>query len=142
MRVITALSFLLLHGCALLRAGPETYDPVTRDSGLVVQDVVIPEGLVAERGDRVTFHYHGSLSDGTVFDSTVERGRPVTITLGESEFPAILEDGIVGMHARGKRLLTATAESVFPAGNPPGVPPRALLLFEVELLQIEDDAAP
>lgn len=135
-----ALAALLLSaGCA---STPITYGPETRESGLVVQDVVVPKGPAAAPGDRVSIHYHGVLPDGSVFDSTVERGQPVAFEIGAGRFPAILEEGVVGMHLLGRRRLSAVAERVFPAGLPDGVPAGALLSFEVELLALEPREPP
>ena len=133
--LVPALAGLLaLASCGAM---PRRYEPELLPSGLTLQELVIPEGLTATAGDRVTLHYHGTLEDGTVIDSTLERGLPVTFTLGAGQVPLVLEEGTAGMRLLGKRAITAPAELVFPGGAPPGVPPGSTLRFELELLAIE-----
>lgn len=120
-------------GC---HSSPHLYDPEMFPSGLVVQELVVPQGPVAEPGDRVSIHYHGTLEDGSVFDSSVERGLPVEFTLGEADVSPVFDQGVAGMHLFGRRKLSAPAEVVFPAGVPPDIASHAQLHFEVELLEL------
>ncbi len=128
---------LLVAALASCRGGPRLHDPVLRPSGLLVQDLVVPEGPRAEPGDRVTIHYHGTLDDGLVFDSSVERGQPLTFTVGRGEISSIFDEGVAGMTLLGRRRLSAVAGTVFPSDLPAGLSPSAMLHFEVELLRIE-----
>lgn len=127
----------LLQGCALLRSGPAVYEPVRRASGLTVQELVVPDGPRALRGDVVTVHYHATLPDGSVLDSTVERGQPITFRLGAGEAPPVLDEGVVGMAQFGRRRLTCPPSLVFADDLPPDLPAETPLALEVELLDLQ-----
>lgn len=138
----TALAALLLctlgSSCSLLSRGPESYPAVTLASGLTVQDLVVPEGPAAAPGDVVTIHYHGTLAGGEVFDSTVERGQPVTFVLGAGEVPPGLDEGVAGMHLFARRRLIAPPALMFPDGAPPGaIHGEGPLTVDIELIGIE-----
>ena len=126
-----------LSSCALFERKPETFPSLPRESGLVVQEVVVPDGRKAAPGDRVTVHYHGTLPNGDVFDSTVERGQPLSFVLGSGEAPAGLDEGVTGMRLFGRRRILSPTELMFPAGAPPGIDEDVLLALELELLAIE-----
>lgn len=128
-----------LAGCAVFfgRPMPDEFAPVTLEGGLVVQDLVVPAGREAHAGDKVRLHYVGRLEDGSVFDSSVERGRPVTMVIGAGKVMRGLEAGVTGMHVGGKRRLVIPPELGYGAeGRPPAIPGDATLTLEVELLEI------
>jgi len=135
-----ALAGLLAASCGLLRPRPVRHRPYDTPSGLRVRDAVIPEGEVAEPGDWVAIHYTGRLADGTEFDSSLDRGVPAVFQLGSGAVPAGLDEGVTGMHRRGKRRIVVPPELGFGAdGAPPRVPPHSVLHFEIELLALGDD---
>ena len=121
------------------RAKPPAYEPFTLPGNVFVQDLLVPEeGLSAANGDLVTIHYVGRLADGTVFDSSYERGVPIAFRLGAGEVPEGLELGLAGMREHGRRTLTVPSELGYGEEGLPGVVPgSATLSFEVELLSIE-----
>ena len=135
--LLGAVICLALSSCALLQRGPESFPPIQTASGLVVQDLVVPEGPVALEGSQVTIHYHGTLTTGEVFDSTVERGQPITFALGAGEAPPGLDEGVLGMHLYGRRRLVAPYELMFPTGGPPELPTDSPLTIDVELIGLE-----
>ncbi len=107
-------------------------------SGLVYEDLVVGEGAVAAAGQSATVHYTGWLTDGTKFDSSLDRGEPFQFPLGAGMVIRGWDEGVQGMHVGGKRKLTIPAELGYGARGAGGViPPNATLVFEVELLGLQ-----
>lgn len=142
--LVALVALSSLSACFMFRPAPPIYEPSMPVHGLVVQDVVVPdEGPRAKTGDTLTLHYTGRLADGTVFDSSYERGEPVTFVLGAGEVPPGLEHGLVGLRRLGSRTLTVPGELGYGAEGLPGlVPPNATLTFEVELLELQPTETP
>lgn len=94
-------------------------------------------GSESKDGDLLTVHYTGRLLDGTVFDSSVERGDPFVFTLGAGAVIPGWEEGMKGMKVGEKRILTIPSSMGYGEfGSPPQIPGGAGLEFEVELLEI------
>jgi len=105
-------------------------------SGLVVEHLVKGEGPSPVATDTVRVHYHGTFSDGRVFDSSVQRGQPATFPLNRV-IPCWTE-GLQQMKVGGKAKLTCPPGIAYGArGMPPRIPPNSTLFFEVELIGIE-----
>lgn len=103
-----------------------------------IEDIVVGTGIEATDGKAVTVHYTGTLTDGTKFDSSVDRGTPFTFTLGAGEVIKGWDQGVKGMKVGGKRKLTIPSELGYgAAGAPPVIPGNAALIFEVELLEVK-----
>ena len=91
-----------------------------------------------KKGDHVTVHYTGSLADGTVFDSSLDRGTPFDFTAGIGQVIAGWDLGVVGMKKGGKRKLTIPPQLAYGSrGVPPKIPPESTLLFQVEMLDVQ-----
>jgi FKBP-type peptidyl-prolyl cis-trans isomerase FkpA/FKBP-type peptidyl-prolyl cis-trans isomerase FklB len=104
-------------------------------SGLVIVPIKPGTGPSPKATDRVKVHYHGTLTDGTVFDSSVRRGEPATFPLS-GVIPCWTE-GLQQMKVGGKsRLVCPAAVAYGDRGAPPRIRPGATLVFEVELLEI------
>ncbi len=104
---------------------------------LQIEDIVTGSGAEAKTGDFVVVHYTGWLTDGTKFNSSVDRGSPFSFTLGQGEVIQGWDQGVAGMKVGGKRKLTIPPDLAYGAGGAGGViPPNATLVFEVELLEI------
>jgi FKBP-type peptidyl-prolyl cis-trans isomerase FkpA/FKBP-type peptidyl-prolyl cis-trans isomerase FklB len=104
-------------------------------SGLVIVPIKPGTGASPKATDRVKVHYHGTLADGTVFDSSVQRGEPATFPLN-GVVPCWTE-GLQLMKVGGKsRLVCPAAIAYGDRGAPPRIKPGATLTFEVELLEI------
>jgi FKBP-type peptidyl-prolyl cis-trans isomerase FkpA len=112
-------------------------DVVTSDTGLEYRELECGGGPEASRGDVAHVHYTGTLEDGTEFDSSVG-GKPFTFVLGAGQVIAGWDEGIEGMSVGGKRELTIPPELGYgEMGSPPVIPPNAVLIFEVELVGLD-----
>ncbi|MEZ5977946.1 MAG: FKBP-type peptidyl-prolyl cis-trans isomerase [Planctomycetota bacterium] len=128
-----------LGACMLFRETWPKYEPYTTPGGVVVTDRTVTEGPAVAEGDTVEVHYVLSLEDGTVVDSTRERGRPLEYTLGTLTLPAGFEEGLIGLRVLGRREMRVPPEMGFGSEGLEGlVPPDAVLVFDVELLRIID----
>lgn len=115
-----------------------TGEVITTASGLQYEDLVVGTGPVATDGQTVSVHYTGRLEDGTVFDSSVERGTPYEFVLGTGSVIPGWDEGIAGLQVGGKRTLIIPPDLAYgPAGRPPTIPQNATLIFDVELMDIK-----
>ncbi len=96
------------------------------------------DGEVAEVGHSVTVHYRGNLVDGTVFEDSRELDQPITVELGAQEVIQGWEDGIIGMQVGEQRTLVIPPHLAYGAAGAGGgvIPPNAVLVFQVELMEI------
>ena len=102
-------------------------------SGLEIWDAKDGSGDAVKPGGTVTVHYTGWLTDGTKFDSSVDRGQPISFPL--SGVIQGWQDGIPGMKPGGVRRLKIPANLGYGArGAGRAIPPNATLIFEVELI--------
>jgi len=109
-------------------------------SGLVIKTLKPGTGASPKATDTVKVHYQGTLTDGTVFDSSVQRGEPVTFPLGQV-IPCWTE-GLQQIKVGGKSRLVCPASLAYgDRGAPPKIKPGATLIFEVELLDIVKEPA-
>ena len=151
---ILVIALLILAGAAVLvymtsqnkqsqnnlsAAGlPDTSNLTTTASGLQYKDITVGDGTEAKAGDNVSVHYTGWLTDGTKFDSSVDRGQPFSFNLGQGRVIAGWDEGVAGMKKGGKRVLVIPSNLGYGtsgAGNL--IPPNATLIFEVELLDVQ-----
>ncbi len=109
-------------------------------SGIVVTEMKPGVGASPQATDKVKVHYHGTLLNGTVFDSSVERGQPAEFPLN-GVIPCWTE-GVQLMKVGGKSKLICPADLAYgDRGSPPKIKPGSALIFEVELLEIVKEAA-
>ena len=104
-------------------------------SGLVYIPVTPGTGPNPIASDSVSVHYHGTLRDGTVFDSSVERGEPTSFALS-GVIPCWTE-GLQKMQVGGTSKLVCPSDIAYGDAGTGPIPGGAALLFEVELLEIQ-----
>jgi peptidylprolyl isomerase len=105
--------------------------------GLEIYDEVVGTGAEAVLGKTITVHYIGKLSDGTQFDSSVERGKPFEFSLGTGRVIQGWDLGFTGMKIGGVRKLVISPELAYGTQNVGTIPPNSTLVFEVQLLEVK-----
>lgn len=113
-------------------------DYTVTDSGLKYYDIVQGDGAMPETGQTVVVHYTGWLEDGTQFDSSLDRGTPFTFALGMGNVIPGWDEGLATMKVGGKRQLVIPPELGYGENGSGLIPPGATLIFEVELLEIQE----
>jgi FKBP-type peptidyl-prolyl cis-trans isomerase FkpA/FKBP-type peptidyl-prolyl cis-trans isomerase FklB len=122
-------------GQAFIAKAAAEKDSSKTASGVVVTTVRAGSGASPTATDKVKVHYHGTLTDGTVFDSSVQRGEPATFPL--NGVIKCWTEGLQQIKVGGKGRLVCPAETAYgDRGAPPRIKPGATLVFEVELLEI------
>jgi FKBP-type peptidyl-prolyl cis-trans isomerase FkpA len=106
----------------------------TTESGLIYTVITPGKGASPSATDKVRVHYHGTLRDGTVFDSSVERGEPAEFPL--NRVIACWTEGVAMMKEGGKSLLVCPASIAYGDRSTGRIPAGAALSFEVELIEI------
>merc|ERR1711953_859219 len=92
-------------------------------------------GPTVPPGTKVKVHYTGKLTDGTVFDSSVDRGQPLEFVVGVGQVIRGWDEGITQLQKGQKAILTCPPDYAYGAAGAGGViPPNATLTFEVELV--------
>lgn len=113
-------------------------DAITTESGLKYIDLAEGEGEAPEAGQKVAAHYTGLLMRGKKFDSSYDRNVPLEFTVGVGEMIAGFDEGVLTMKKGGKRRLFIPSELAYGNNGIPGViPPDAMIVFEVELVDIK-----
>jgi FKBP-type peptidyl-prolyl cis-trans isomerase len=132
-RRVVVVAVLALVGLSCRRA---TRAPAPTSSGLVIEEIRVGDGAVATKGQIVSVHYTGRLTDGEEFDSSRERGLPFDFALGLGKVIAGWDQGIEGMRVGGKRRLTIPPDLGYGAEGAGRIPPNATLVFDVELVGV------
>lgn len=140
------VALLALTGAVALAAcgAPELPPATVGVDQLQVTDLTVGSGAEAVAGKHVTVHYSGWLYDpaqpdmkGKPFDSSREAGRPFTFALGAGQVIAGWDQGVQGMKVGGQRRLVIPHPLAYGESGAGGViPPRASLVFDVELLDV------
>lgn len=122
-------------GDAFLAGNADEPGVEVTDSGLQYQVIEEGSGASPELTDQVTVHYEGRLIDGTVFDSSYEKGAPITLAL--NQFIPGWSEGVQLMSIGSKYRLFIPGELGYGLRPPPGeIGPNSTLIFDVELLAI------
>jgi peptidylprolyl isomerase len=112
---------------------------VTTKDGLKYVDLVIGKGPVPKQGQTVLVQYVGTFPDGKKFDASADHGgAPFAFTLGAGQVIPGWDEGVATMHVGGKRkLIIPYMLGYGPMGQPPVIPPKATLIFVVDLVGIK-----
>jgi peptidylprolyl isomerase len=114
-------------------------DTITTASGLkVVKFNSNPNGFMPQKGQTVTVHYSGFNTNGSMFDSSVERDQPFSFMLGTGAVIKGWDEGIALLHTGEKAKLIIPYNLAYgEAGRPPMIPAKATLIFDVELISFK-----
>jgi peptidylprolyl isomerase len=115
---------------------PVSGDTVVTASGLLYIVIAPGEGPAAQPGMMVRVHYTGWLTDGTKFDSSVDRAEPFEFLLGTGAVIAGWDEGVAQMKVGEKRRLIIPAALAYKSEGRGPIPPGATLIFDVELLAV------
>ncbi len=131
----------ILPGAPKAPAEVADADYKSNDEGLKYYDFEEGSGNTPQSGQLVTLHYTGWLTDGTKFDSSLDRAEPFTFALGKGQVIPGWDEGVATMKVGGKRQLLIPPELAYGESGAGGIiPPNASLIFEVELLDIQPGA--
>jgi FKBP-type peptidyl-prolyl cis-trans isomerase len=107
------------------------------DTELKIEKLTEGTGEAARKGEKVTVHYTGWLTDGSKFDSSVDRDDPFVFVLGAGQVIQGWDEGVATMKVGDKVKLTIPHHMAYgEQGYPGAIPPKATLLFDVELLKV------
>ena len=107
-------------------------------SGLYYIETVVGKGKKVEMGKKVTLHYDGKFLDGTVFDSSVQRGQPFMFTLGQDSMIPGFVEGVLLMNEGGKATLLLPSSIAYGISRPGApIPPFAPISFDIEIISVE-----
>lgn len=141
--VVVIAAVIAAVGSAAGRDDANTYSPTrvegnpkTTASGVQYWDIVVGTGPTAVAGKTVGVHYTGWLANGTKFDSSVDRGKPIMFPLGAGRVIRGWDEGIAGMKVGGKRQLRIPPQLGYGFRGAGKVPPNAILIFDIQLLAV------
>jgi FKBP-type peptidyl-prolyl cis-trans isomerase FkpA len=132
-RWLSALILLTLAACG---GGGDSGTSPSGGGTLVIEDLVVGTGATAAVGDTVSVHYVGTLTNGTKFDSSYDRGQPFSFRIGAGQVIAGWEQGVPGMKVGGKRRLTIPPSLAYGNQAVGSIPANSTLVFDIELISI------
>jgi FKBP-type peptidyl-prolyl cis-trans isomerase len=138
---LALLAYIFFSGPIMNLFNPESGEPEvmgaqTEQVGFQVVDEVVGTGAEATAGDQLIVHYTGRLTNGQVFDSSVDRGVPFGFVVGTGQVIRGWDEGLIGMRVGGKRVLTISPEYAYGNQAIGSIPANSTLIFEVELLDV------
>ncbi len=131
---------LMLTGPVNAQETKKTEKPTMQKTASGLEYILIEpgKGNQPKAGQKVQVHYRGTLKDGTEFDSSYNRGKPLSFTLGVGQVIKGWDEGIALLKPGGKAKLIIPPQLAYGArGVPPTIPPNSTLVFDVELIAIQ-----
>jgi peptidylprolyl isomerase len=117
---------------------PANTNEVTTPSGLKYVELAVGQGASPSKGQTVVVHYTGWLTNGSKFDSSVDRGQPFSFKIGMGQVIKGWDEGVMMMKVGGKRKLVIPPDLAYgQRGFPGAIPPNSTLIFEVQLLDVQ-----
>ncbi len=146
--VIIAVAVVIVSALFIFKVIPfslpsKQATPVTEttDAGssekLKIEDIEVGTGEEVKKGDTVVIHYNGTLTDGTKFDSSYDRGEPFETQIGVGAVIQGWDEGVVGMKTGGKRKLIIPPDLGYGDKQMGSIPANSTLIFDVELIEIK-----
>lgn len=138
MRCVYVVLLVALSGCPKKELKPRNPQPPSTSATGVITQVLragYDDGDAAKKGDKISIHFTGSLTDGGVFDTSYPRGA-FEFWVGEGMVIPGLDEGLLGMKEGEARLITIPPAQGYGNDAKPGIPARSTLVFEVELLNV------
>ncbi len=130
--IIIIFTLIALSGCG--KGGKE----IITSSGLKYTEIKEGSGAIASNGKKVMVHYVGTLENGKVFDSSMDKNQPLSFTLGSGEMIPGFDEGILNMKVGGRRKLVIPPNLAWGTEGAQGViPPNATVIFDIELLDVK-----
>ncbi|MEK7669549.1 MAG: FKBP-type peptidyl-prolyl cis-trans isomerase [Patescibacteria group bacterium] len=108
------------------------------NNGVVINDVLIGQGVEVKAGQLVSVHYILSLSDGAVVQNSKDFGQPFKFILGAGDVIPGWELGFAGMKVGGVRTIVIPPELAYGANQAGPIPPNSTLIFTIELVEVSD----
>jgi len=134
-RVESPADVNLREGQEFLATNATNEDVVELASGVQLLELIPGSGEIPTMENNVTVHYHGTLIDGTIFDSSVERNEPFTHNMSDPLIKGWVE-GLLHMKTGAKYRVFIPASSGYGNGGQGPIGPNSALIFEIELLSI------
>ena len=139
---IFVIGFFFIFGQIIISVFNKNGLPVTQNTStskpqVLIQDETIGTGNLATDGKMLTINYTGRFVNGTIFDSSLNRGEPFQFALGRGQVIAGLDEGLVGMKVGGKRIISIPPELGYGPNDYGPIPGNSTLIFEVELLKVQ-----
>lgn len=106
-------------------------------SGLYYLELTVGKGKPVKTGNKVKVHYNGYFLDGSIFDSSYERNRPITFVVGNNEVIPGLDEGVLLMKEGGKSKLVIPSKIGYGEEQRGNIKPFTTLIFDVELIKVE-----
>lgn len=107
------------------------------ESGLMYKVITEGRGQSPEKGDKVVVHYTGTFENGKVFDSSRERDKPFTFTVGTGQVIKGWDIGVMMMKKGGRRTFVIPPDLAYGSREMGNIPPNSTLIFDVELIEVK-----